>query len=152
MDKRKGIIMIGAVLFACVIFFSIFGNPLILKNGYDFGRAVKAIKAETVTLNEITPFEWETVYSFAPYASKQEMESIIGFKSNHITETVSEGMVQLIFVKGSRVVCSIRGYSSNLGYGVSLWSGGESHCQIRRGDNVAFSVIVRDNIPLLSRD
>jgi hypothetical protein len=152
--KRRLIIItiISAVLFVCIMFLVIFGNPIILKNRYDFGHAVKNLSTETITLNEITSFEWDIVYSFAPYTPKQEMEKIIGFKSNYITETVSEGMLQLIFVKDNKVVCNILGYSSNLGYSISLWTGAEDYCQIRYEDDISFSVEYEDNVPLLVRN
>jgi len=138
---KKIVIIISAVFVICIAFLVIFGNPIILKNRSDFGYAIKNISTETIKLNEITPFEWDIVYSFSPYTPKQEIENIIGFKSNHITETVNEGMIQLIFVRGNKVVCNIQGYSSNLGYSISLWSGEEKgHCQIRAEDDIAFLV------------
>ena len=150
--KRKVIIIASAVLFVCIVFFGVFGNPIVLKNRYDFGQAIKIIGSETITLSEITPFEWDNVYSFSPYTSKQEMENIIGFQSNNITQTVSEGMVQLLFVKGDKVVCDIVGYSSNLGYSISLWTDDEkNYCQIRRKDNIAFSVKREGDILVLLR-
>lgn len=42
----------------------------------------------------------------------------IGFKSNSIQETVNEGMVQLVFVKGQKVTASVCGYADNLGYDI----------------------------------
>lgn len=58
---------------------------------------------------------WESVvYTFEPYMSKEKIEHVIGFKSNLIQETVSEGMVQLLFIKGSFAVASVCGYGGNL--------------------------------------
>ena len=151
LKKRSLIIILCAALFVCLVLLAFFGNPIVLKNGYDFGQAVKNINAQTIELNDITTFEWDMVYSFTPYTSKQEMENVIGFKSSHITETMSEGMVQLIFVKGNKVVCCIQGYNSNLGYDISLW-GAESHCQISYADDISFSVERKDNMLLLVRN
>ena len=44
------------------------------------------------------------------------MEKATGFSSPSIQETVSEGMVQLLFVKEGRVVASVCGYAERLGY------------------------------------
>jgi len=150
--NRKIIVITGAILLACIVLMGIFGNPLMLKNRYGFGQSIKSIRAETVTLGEITPFDWDAVYTFAPYTAKQEMENVIGFKSKYITETVNEGMVQLFFVKGNKVVCDIVGYSSNLGYSISIWVGnGESYCKIERDEDVVFLVERGGDIPILLR-
>jgi len=147
--KRLTILIIGAVLLSAIIL-ALFGNPFILKKRYDFGQSVKSIDAESITLNELAPFEWDAVYTFAPYMPKQEMEKILGFKSNHIRETVSEGMVQLIFVKGNRVVCDIQGYSDNLGYSVFFSIREGSYSQINYEDSAVFSVERTDNLIVLT--
>jgi hypothetical protein len=152
MKKRKIVIIVSSIIFVCAMFLFIFGNPIVLKNRYNFGQAVKNISTETITLNEITPFEWGTVYSFAPYTPKREMENIIGFNSNYITETLNEGMVQLIFVKGNKVVCNIQGYTSELGYNISIWTGAESYCQVRYEEAISFSFEHKDNIISLVRN
>ena len=144
--------MISAAIFVCIVFLLIYGNPIVLKNKNDFGRAVKNIDSEMITLNEITPFEWDIVYSFAPYTPKQEIENIIGFKSNYIKETLSEGMLQLIFVKENKMVCNIWGYNSDLGYDISFWTATEIYGQIRYEDEASFSVVREDNIILLVRN
>ena len=150
--RRKQTIIAGTILFFCIMVLAIFGNPILLKNRYDFGNAVKSLTADTITLQEITPFAWDVVYSFTPYTPKREIERVIGFKSNSITETVSEGMVQLIFVRGNKVVCNIQGYSSDLGYRISLWTGAESSCQARYEENVSFSVEQEESVVLLVRN
>ena len=158
---KKGTVLIIAV--AVFVLFSVLSlaacgtKTFNIHNGKNIGQAIKTIAnttgLEAITLNEIVPFEWEAVYSFSPYTPKQEMENIIGFKSKHITETVSEGMTQLIFVMGNKVVCNICGYSDNLGYSISLWSGDEreNYARVRYEDNVIFSVERKENVVVLSR-
>ena len=150
-------INIGAILLLSVLLFVLLGHPVNLKNKYDFGQSVinaaKATDFDEITLNEIVPFQWDIVYSFSPYTSRQEMERIIGVKSLMITETVSEGMVQLIFVKDGKVVCGITGYGQNLGYDVILWSdpcdGG--YALVRFEDHVPFSVERNGHVITLTR-
>lgn len=48
------------------------------------------------------------------------MEKAIGLSSPSIQETVSEGMVQLLFVKEGRVVASVCGYAERLGYQIAF--------------------------------
>ncbi len=79
------------------------------------------VKIDTRQLNDIVPFEWDIVYTFAPYSSKEEIEQIIGFESDDIEENnISEGMMHLIFVKDDKVVANVLGYSSNLGYNIDF--------------------------------
>lgn len=59
---------------------------------------------------EITPFEWDYMYSFTPYTPKEDIENTIGFKWSKLKESVSEGTNQVIFTKGDKVVCYFNGY------------------------------------------
>lgn len=99
------------------------------RNGRLFGKRMGELSAmasgDEVTLSDITPFAWDTVYSFDPYTTKEEMEKVLGFKSRHLKEAVSEGMVQLVFVKAGEVVCCVCGYRDNLGYSVDLGNWGQ---------------------------
>ena len=101
------------------------------RNNRAFSRTVKkwvqqAREGDRISLSELTPFSWDAVYTFDPYTSREEMEQALGFSSKDFRETVSEGMVQLIFVDygdsagTGKVVCSICGYDGNLGYFVDL--------------------------------
>ena len=82
---------------------------------------------ETVKLLDIRPFEWDTIYSFGPYTSKEETYKTVGYKWNRIRETVSEGMDQVVFMNDSKVVCYLYGYPENNGYG--LWFDSENHIE-----------------------
>ena len=141
----KGVIIIIAVGLVLALLYSAIGNPKVYLNNNRLGREVRAINSEIVTLNETVPFKWDAVYTFEPYASKEQIEDIIGFKSNSIRQTVSEGMVQLLFVRNRKVVGSICGYSSNLGY--SIWF----HDRILYSDEVPFSVEKGGGMVILTR-
>ena len=71
-----------------------------------------------MNLTTFTPFEWDKVYSFAPYLSKEAIYEIIGYKWDNISETVSEGMNQIVFVKDGKVVCYLYGYPENNKFGL----------------------------------
>ena len=111
-----------AVVFVAMCI-AVFGNPLVKINNHRLKKAVTALKAgQTVTLNEIVPFEWDAVYTFSPYTSEEEIEKAIGFKSRDIvTNNVNEGMVHLIFTKGERVQAAVLGYPTNLGYRIDFF-------------------------------
>lgn len=71
-------------------------------------------------LSAFTPFEWDKVYSFAPYLSKEAIYETIGYKWDNISETVSEGMNQIVFVNDGKVVCYLYGYPENNKFGIFL--------------------------------
>lgn len=115
------------------------------QNNRAFGQAVKKLayqkkNGDVVFLSELTPFEWDRVYSFPPYTSKDEIEWILGFSSGEVSETVNEGMLQLIFVSHGAedaplVTACITGYPENLGYDVELghFLNGPDYMWIDRG-------------------
>ncbi|TCO68091.1 hypothetical protein [Marinisporobacter balticus] len=104
-------------------------------NEKKFTDTIKELRDETeIGLKDITPFEWDTVYSFAPYTSKKMVQEIIGFKAK-VSETVSEGMPHFVFVKDKEVVCEIIGYPSNLGININTF-----RSSINSEDNVVFKV------------
>lgn len=114
---------VSAVLLLTVLFslcFCIFiGNPVVVWHNRQLEKAITGLDGmQQVTLNQVVPFEWDTVYTFDPYTSRQEIAETIGFDSGSIQETWSEGMTQLLFVKDQRVTASVCGYPSRLGYDV----------------------------------
>ena len=116
-------------------------NPSTVKdNNAAFSNAVKAINTNTVTLNELAAFEWDTMYTFAPFTPKESIEKIIGFSSRDIKATYNESQSQLIFVKDGKVVCSIWGYGNNLGYWISFCGYVGDYFAVTPNDTVLFAV------------
>ena len=96
---------------------------------------IKGLENKTeVMLKDVTPFEWEIVYSFGPYTTKEEIQKRIGFKAN-VGETVNEGMRQLVFVKDEEVVCELLGNPSKLGIAINTFSN-----EIKADEKVMFKV------------
>lgn len=134
MKKKSKLILVVALGILFTLAYMIFGSPVVMLNNERLQRAVTAVNSDYVELNEIVPFKWDTVYTFEPYASEKQIEEIIGFKSRSIKETVSEGMVQLLFVKDDKVVSSVLGYESALGYSMNFTD------KITYSDKAVFSV------------
>lgn len=84
----------------------------------------EAVAGDQVKLSEFTPFEWDEVYAFNPYVSKEVIYETIGYKWDRISETVSEGMNQIVFVKSGEVVCYLYGYPENNKFGIYFDSSG----------------------------
>lgn len=135
---------VAVVIAILAMGYYIIGNPFIEYNNYRLKQSIHSISETEITLNEAVPFAWDTVYTFAPYTSRSEIEDIIGFKSNAIKETVNEGMVQLLFVKGNGVSGSVCGYAENLGYSIYF------NDQVKFEDNTLFDVCIQDDIVYLT--
>lgn len=75
---------------------------------------------ETINLTDLTPFDWDNVYSFYPYTSKEKIYKTLGYKWDDITEAMSEGIIQMVFVNQGKVVCYLTGLPSNIKYDIAL--------------------------------
>ncbi|KAA0964926.1 hypothetical protein FQ087_00930 [Sporosarcina sp. ANT_H38] len=119
MTKKKMLIIAVIILFA-VLLVKVIKKELREANETLLKQEVLSIKesAESVNLSDVTPFEWDLVYSFDPYTSKDAIYETVGYKWGRISETVSEGMNQLVFMKDGKVVCYVYGYPANNGYGI----------------------------------
>lgn len=119
MKKKIIITTIIIILMGIIGLLAFFVNPKIYLNNKKLKEAITKIETDgeyQKSLGEIIPFDFDTLYTFDQYTSKEDIEVIIGFKSNYIKESTSEGMVQLLFVKDNKVVSSVCDYSVNLGY------------------------------------
>jgi len=141
------------VIFILVIFFVhiIIGNITIFINNQKLKKAITSIDADHIKLNEIVPFNWDCVYTFEPYTTKDEIENTLGFKSNAVKETINEGMVQLIFTKDKKIISSICGYGNNLGYIVNFKkTNNNAYNRINYTDDATFTAKNEDKIVKLS--
>lgn len=126
MKRRKAVLLIALVCISllAVSFFKkeIWDtNAKLLK-----GKVLSELVAgDQVKLSEFTPFEWDEVYAFNPYVSKEVIYETIGYKWDRISETVSEGMNQIVFMKDKKVVCYLYGYSENNKFGL-FFNGSDS--------------------------
>ncbi|MET3656919.1 hypothetical protein [Sporosarcina psychrophila] len=104
-----------------------------------------------VNLTTFIPFEWDKVYSFVPYFSKETIYEIIGYKWGNISETVSEGMNQIVFMKDGKVVCYLYGYPESNKFGI-FFEGKDSIDNVKilySEDNEVFDVTKNGDIVFL---
>lgn len=118
----------------------------ITQNNKSLCKSIEAITASEINLTDIVPFQWDTVYTFTPYTSKDTIEKVIGFKSDDIQETINEGMVQLIFVKDKLIVSSICGYCNYVGYNIHFGVYEGNHIALNRSDTNIFTVSKIDGL------
>ncbi|MFJ7678469.1 hypothetical protein ACIQXQ_10545 [Peribacillus sp. NPDC097198] len=110
------------------------------------------IPDEPVNLTEFTPFEWDKVYSFPAYYTKEDVYDTVGYKWDRIKETVNEGMNQIVFMKEGEVVCYIYGYPSNNKFGISFNHGEYSYGDtvLYAKDNEVFTVVKKEDVTYLN--
>lgn len=144
--KKISVIFIVFMLAVCL---PACGNNHINSNVRSFGDNVRKIENTQVELKDLTEFEWDCLYTFSPYTSKNTIQEVIGFKSKDIMENmVSEGIVYLLFVKDDKVTANICSSADSLGYYIDFGSYDQYLC-IESSEETIFSVETKDNIKYL---
>ena len=104
MIKKSKILCTAGIVIIAIVAIVIIFNPF-RKDVWDI-NADKLISsfnviskyAEIDDLNGFIPFEWDELFSFASYTSTKEIYDVIGYKWDNISESVNEGMNQIVFV------------------------------------------------------
>lgn len=146
MKKTISILNILLIMF----YFVACGNiDVTEKNEGSFHDKVKKIEAKQVNIQELTEFEWDSLYIFSPYTSKKEIEEVIGFESENIVDNmVDESTTYLLFVKDNTVVANVYGSTNSLGYTFDFGEY-EKYLYIDASKETTFGVIEQSGIKLL---
>ncbi|MCI8704016.1 MAG: hypothetical protein HFE60_06895 [Anaerotignum sp.] len=123
MKKRKFANAAVMLILLSVVGYAFFGSPVEMYRRRALRQAMAAVEDGEVTLNEIVPFAWDTMYTYEPYMSREEVEEMMQIPVRGLKQSVSEGAVQLVFVKNGHMVCNVCGYISREGYAFLWWSG-----------------------------
>jgi len=145
-DLVHNVFFAAILLFAAVYFF--IGDPKIFINNSRLEESLTSVEEEEVILEDVVPFEWTSVYTFDPYTSQDRIRNVVGSDSAALQESLSEGMTNVVFCSRGRVVSSVCGYPSNLGYSLSFFNKDGKHYYypdggysvLQHGDRVVFSV------------
>lgn len=132
MKKRKCAGAAVLLLLLSIMGYAFFGSPAEWHRRRALRLAMAAVEEGETTLNEIVPFAWDSVYTFEPYTTREQMEEIMGIPARRLAESPSEGMVQLAFVKDGRIACGVCEYISRAGYAVCFEG------KVAFGDKAAF--------------
>ncbi|MFE3977075.1 MULTISPECIES: hypothetical protein [unclassified Peribacillus] len=152
MKSKKTVVIVAFGIICIAIFINLLKKDLWDVNEELLKEEVLSIghSVETINLLDVTPFDWDVVYSFGPYTPKDDIYETVGYKWDTISETVNEGMNQIVFLKDGKVVCYLYGYPENNGYGISFESGNykdagnmlnirdDLNFQVERSDNVVY--------------
>lgn len=124
----------------------------------EFAKILKELPEGEIVLEDVLPFEWDTLYFASPYADEKAIEAEIGVK--RFSGFVSEGGMSFLFQSKNRSVLQVSGYPSNLGfdfrYGnfpAKLGNRLESKlvAKIAYGDRVKFSLKKEGDIVIVER-
>ena len=119
-------------------------EPVYEKNAEKLQSKIKKLEEREISdLADFTPFAWDRIYSFAPYTSAEEVYQTIGQGKDglRIQPTVSENMMQVVFLKDGEVVCYLYGYPTKTGLFFDLGDFGEkNHILLQAQSHPAFSV------------
>ncbi|KGR77987.1 hypothetical protein [Ureibacillus manganicus] len=152
MISKRTFTITAFLVLAFIIFINIFKKDLWETNEELLKQEVLAIgdSVYAVKLTDVTPFEWDVVYTFDPYIPKETIYETVGYKWDSIRETVSEGMNQIVFLKDGKVVCYLYGYPENNGYGIDFRRGKYNKVEFASvlsvDDDLTFQVVKRDEV------
>lgn len=158
MKNKKILITIALIILVIVVFISLIKKDLWEVNAGLLKDEVLSIEqsVETVNLTDITPFEWDVAYFFAPYTTKDLIYETVGYRWDNISETANEGMNQIVFMKDGKVVCYLYGYPKNIGFGIffTVEKGVEPTfvSVLNTDDDVTFQVERSDNVIYLENN
>ncbi len=140
-----GIVIIAIV--AIVIVYNPFKEDVWDTNADKFINSFNVISGDAAIddLNGFIPFEWDALYSFAPYTSKEEIYEVIGYKWENISETVNEGMNQIVFTKNSKVICYLYGYPEDTKPGFDFGEYEGSYIKFTSNQKLSFTTTLSDN-------
>lgn len=107
---KKNKKLIGLVsLIICSLILVIYINPIYLvRNKMLINNIEKVSNKKIITLEELIPFDFDSVYLFEPYSYKKDIEKEIGFKSRFIKDNYTDNLgTELIVVKNNEVISSV---------------------------------------------
>lgn len=140
-----GIVVIA--LAVILIFFNLFKEEVWEDNANKLVNSFNIISgdADIQDLNDFIPFEWDKLYSFTPYTSKEEIYKVIGYKWDNISETVNDDMNQIVFVNKGKVICYLYGYPEDIKLDFDFGEYEGSYIKLTPNQKLSFSTTFSDS-------
>lgn len=140
--------LVLVVILGFIVFKALQATPVWETNAKQFSSSFNKIGSKPTTINnlsEFTTFKWDTLYSFVPYTSEETIYKVIGYKWDEITSTVSEGMNQVVFLKGGKVVCYIDGYPDKYRVFFDFAQYSSEYFKLTSSDKLSFNMTVTND-------
>ena len=142
----------SAMLLISMLCFGVLGCGEENKNEMTlFLEKIKTSESTTqVELSELTDFEWEKLYIFAPYTSKSEIEEIVGMALKEaINSPVNDNEICMLFTFENENVAYLRSKKEDLGIDFDFGVYDRYLCFENENSNL-FSIENVDNICTLT--
>jgi len=123
--------------------------PIWEENALNLSESFNLISGSTATIGDLsgfTKFEWDELYSFQAYFPKDEIYKTVGYKWADISETVNEGMNQIVFLNDGEVVCYLYGYPDRYNLYFEFGYHRDGYFLLNSNENLAFEMTVIDDI------
>lgn len=116
-NKKNKILTIVICITIVYVFYYIIPFVTDYENRKQFNQRIGEIGGnQIISLNDLTPFQWDSLYAFGPYTSVGTMAEIMGVERWLIRRSWNEGQLNMYFIKDNRIVCRINGCPTNLDY------------------------------------
>lgn len=147
--KKQTFIVVASVLviiIALIMFKALHLTPIWEINAKQFNSSFNTISGNATIddLSRFTTFEWDTLFSFAPYTPKEDVYKVVGYQWDKIDTTVSEGMNQIVFLKEGKVVCYIDGYPDKYKVFFEFGQYTGNYIKLTSSDKLIFYMMVTD--------
>ena len=118
-------LLVGIFVFMCVL---ICLNPYNTNNVLLQEEIKKLNQTQEFVLNDIVPFEWETMYVFEKGTDKEYIEKTIGISNKFIKSVPNkDDAVSIIFVEQGKITAYPQGTKEELGYYIDIPLNKEKH-------------------------
>jgi len=140
------IVSVFVVILGLIMVKTLHPTPIWEINAKQFNSSFNSVgvNATIDDLSEFTTFEWDTLYSFAPYTPVEDVYQVVGYQWNKINSTVSEGMNQIVFLKEGKVVCYIDGYPDEYKVFFEFGQYTGNHFKLTSSDKLVFHMMATD--------
>lgn len=114
----KNVCFIAILNILVVLFVLRCGSVVEVNNRYLTSRLSNTKGSGSVM--ELINLDYDRVYSFEPYQSKESMEKLIGFEYGDLKENISTHMMNILFVKDNQPVAYLYGPPNDNGFYLNL--------------------------------
>lgn len=140
---KKVLSLVGGICAALAVGIFVFLCVLICLNPYNTHNVLlqdevkKLNQTQEFVLNDIVPFEWDTMYVFEKGTDKEYIEKTIGISNKFIKSVPNEdNAVSIIFTCEGKITAYPQGTKEELGYYIDLPLNKEKHAEIQNIDNL----------------
>ena len=150
---KKVLSLVGGICAALAVGIFVFLCVLICLNPYNTHNVLlqdevkKLNQTQEFVLNDIVPFEWDTMYVFEKGTDKEYIEKTIGISNKFIKSVPNEeNAVSIIFTSEGKITAYPQGTKEELGYYIDLPLNKEKHAEIQNIDNLVCYVESEEGI------